>query len=140
MPVSDRSGNCFEMAILSNYYALKREFISRDLLYMMSISAPGDHVCCVISTASIASTQHSYSTVKEFIQDNVARAFLMVDPWLNVVCSGNEYLRDGSRQLDKWSRDGKRVSWNGSQGGGWYPPGGEYKDKFAISPVRLSPF
>lgn len=140
MPISDRSGNCYEMAALSNYYALKREFISRDLLYMMSITHPGDHVCCVISTVPIAGTRWSYPTVQSFANDNASRAYLMVDPWLNLVCSGEEYLRDGSGKLDKWSANGKRISWRGSQGSGWYPPGGEYKAQFAVAPVTLEPF
>jgi hypothetical protein len=140
MPVSDRSGNCLEMAVLSNYFAFKREFVRRELLYMMSITAPGDHSCCVISTEPIASNRRSYSSVAEFTRDNAARAYLVVDPWLNVVCSGDEYLQMGSSQLDRWSGLGKRVCWSGSQGDGWYPPGGEYKDKFAIAPVGLRPF
>jgi hypothetical protein len=140
MPISDRSGNCYEMAVLSNYYALKREFISRDLLYMMSIEAPGDHSCCIISTVPIPGTGLSYATVQSFAASNATRAYLVVDPWLNLVCSGNEYLRDGSGKLDKWSANGKRVSWRGSQGAGWYPPGGEYKDQFAVAPVTLSSF
>ncbi len=140
MPVTDRSGNCYEMAILSAYYAMKIECLNRSLLYIGSIKDPGDHVFCLVATDKIAASRLSYASVNSFTSDNMARAWLVIDPWLNTTCGADDYLNQSGAKLDKWTADGKRVSWTGSQGSGWYPPGGEYKRVFATAPVTLEPF
>lgn len=141
MQICHRSGNCGEMAALSAYYALKTEFIDRDLIHIGELNDPGDHAFCLIAPVRINDSNLSFSTVKEFTKSSAAKSWLVIDPWLNVACTADDYLTAGGAKLDKWAADGKRVAWHaGAQGNGWYVPNGEYKDAFAKAPLELEPF
>lgn len=139
VPLADRAGNCGEMAALAGYYVLTTEFLQRNLIYTGEISSPGDHVFCLVAAAPLAANLLNFASVSAFTQNSSAGSFLIIDPWLNTTSSGKDYLTLGGQKLDKWQSDGKRISWTGSQGPGWYPPGGEYKTAFAAAPVALTP-
>ncbi|AMK78914.1 MULTISPECIES: hypothetical protein [Methylomonas] len=141
MNVGDRSGNCGEMAALSGYYALKIHFIKPELIYIGTVYKKGDHAFCLISEDTINSKHLNFSSVAEFTQLQAAKAWLIVDPWLNTVCRADQYLLESGNKLNEWTTDGKRVNWNsGSQGPGWYVPNGEYKTEFGKAPIKLMPF
>jgi hypothetical protein len=145
MPVSDRSGNCMEMAALSNYEAINDHNTGRFLCYLCFITAPGDHAFALISEHPIMDRRAmGYASVLKFTQSPFARSWLVIDPWLNTVCTADSYLATGGQKLEEWTAKGKRIAWvHGSQGAGFYPPGGsngEYKQKFAIAPLAIAPF
>ena len=140
MPVTDRSGNCGEMAALSAYYALKTEFIKRERIFIGSVTNPGDHAFCLVSQAEITKTL-TFASVTEFTKSKAAPSWMIIDPWLNVAGPASTYITEGGKKLDKWTAEGKRVAWHaGSKGPNWYAPNGEYKTAFISAPVQLSPF
>lgn len=141
MDISNRSGNCGEMAALSAYYALKINFTRRDLLFVGCLGGKGDHAFCLVAQESIASSVIKYASLAEFISLKAAKSWLMIDPWLNTACYANDYLTQSGNKLEKWAADGKRVSWHGgSQGPGWYVPNGEYKTEFGKATLSMYPF
>ena len=91
----------------------------------------------MISTSNLK----RFASVSEFTKAKVAANWLIIDPWLNLVCKANDYLRLGGKKLDDWGACGKRISWHaGTQGPGWYNPDGEYKVEFGNAPVQLVAF
>jgi len=148
MPVGETSGNCVEMAALADYMALETYNTRRSLCYYCQITRPGDHVFALISETPIVvgfgGKGTSFSSVRDFTQYSGAKKWLVIDPWLNTVCTANEYLQQGSNKLDKWTAQGKRVAWNSpTHGMAFVPPGGsnsEYKAAFEIAPIALYPF
>lgn len=140
MPPANRAGNCGEMAALSAYWSLKTELIRRDHIYVGAVTAPGDHAFCLVAGVQITKGLR-FASVKEFTRSSSARAWVIIDPWLNVACSADRYLIEGGQKLDKWTSDGKRICWHGgADKWGWYAPNGDYKDKFTEAPVILMPF
>jgi len=141
MKITDRSGNCGEMAGLSAYYVLKTEFIRRNLIYIGTVNDPGDHVFCLVSEAPLSKNSRAFESVTAFTKAPPAPAWMIIDPWLNVACSARNYLMDGGQKLDKWTAEGKRVAWHaGSMGATWYSPNGEYKTAFINAPLALMDF
>lgn len=142
MPLADRSGNCGEMAALSAYYALKTEFINRNLIYIGAVDDPGDHAFCLVASADIKDSSLKFSTVTDFTKSAAAKSWLIIDPWLNVACTANDYLTEGAVKLNKWTAEGKRVAWAGRDGKSpnWYAPNGDYKDAMVNAPLDLIPF
>lgn len=141
MTIADRSGNCIEMAALSAYYALKINFIRRDLIYIGRLTDPGDHAFCLVSQGAIPSSALEYSKLSDCTGSKPAASWLIIDPWLNTVCYANDYLTKSSQKLEKWTAEGKRVYWGGvEQGPGWYVPNGEYMTEFSKAPLTLEPF
>lgn len=141
VPMDDRSGNCQEQAALAAWHLLKSEFLPRNRIHIVSITHPGDHVFCLVSGVPIPETARHFASVSQFVQARVAPSYLVIDPWLNTCCSADQYLLRGGQKLDKWQAAGKRVSWHaGSQGPGWYPPGGEYKTTFGQAPLQIASF
>jgi len=141
VPITDRAGNCGEQAALSAWYALKTEFIRRDLIYIATITNPGDHVFCLVTDRPIANPPQAYASVRAFCGANDAPNYLVIDPWLNTSSAGDQYLLRAGQKLEEWQQDGKRVGWaHGRQGNGWYPPAGEYKHLFAFAPVSIQAF
>ena len=140
LPAGQCSGNCDEMSTMSAYYAYSDCLVAKDRLFIADVTQPADHVFCVV-TDGTPMTKSSFGSVTEFTTDAAAKKWLVIDPWLHVCCHGGDYLTKGNGQLNKWDSDGKRISWAyGSQGRGWYPAGGEYKDRFADGPVELVGF
>lgn len=136
-----RAGNCGEMAALSAYYTVKTKFIKQSLVYVGELSDPGDHAFCLVAPVKLDDKFKKFSSVSDFTKERAAKSWLIIDPWLNVVCNANDYLTKGGQKLDKWATDGKRVAWHaGTQGPGWYVPNGEYKTEFGNAPVELMPF
>ena len=41
------------------------------------------------------------------------------------------------QKLNLWQSRNKRLSWNGAQGAGWYPPGGEDAQSFLAARLQL---
>ncbi len=139
MTVAHRSGNCGEMAALSAYYVLKSEFLKRELVYIGEVNPPGDHAFCLVSSVKITKSLN-FPSVTAFTQSKSAPSWMIIDPWLNVACSADDYITEGNIKLNKWTGEGKRVAWNGSQGWAWYPPSGEYQQAFVNAPLVLRPF
>lgn len=145
MPTGETGGNCIEMAALADYLAIKEVHIPRWLCYWCSLMPPGDHCFAMVAESPIMDTRMlAFASVEGFTKAPWAKTWLVIDPWLNTVCTANHYLEEGGSRLEKWAADGKRVAWHhGSEGPGWYPPGGsksEYKAAFGIAPVHIHPF
>jgi len=137
MPVTDRSGNCMEMAALSAYMVFEGNYAGPSCVYYASIEKPGDHAFCLVVQGW--GLMPEYSSVSKFTQAPSSRSWFVIDPWLNVVCTADEYLFYAHVMLEKWGIDGKRIAWiHGTQGRGWYPPIGEYRDKFKEAPISLT--
>ena len=141
MPPAHRAGNCWEMSVLSAYYILNDKHIDRDFICIASVFYPADHMFCVISEVRIKERQ-VYASISDFISDGSGLSSIIVDPWLNVACLARNYLEEVEKKLDKWTMEGKRISWaEGPQGPGWYAPNGGYKEALTIrGPVVLAPF
>jgi hypothetical protein len=66
---------------------------------------------------------------------------VVIDPWLGFACNASDYLELGGVKLESWAGKSKRISWHaGSQGPGWYPANGEYKEAFARAPLEIVNF
>lgn len=140
LPHGHCSGNCDEMSSLSAYYAEVDYHVPRAQLYVAELSAPADHVFCVVADDK-PSVPASFTTVLAFTQDPRAKEWLIIDPWLHVCCRVKDYLTKGGEKLEKWAADGKRISWSHpTQGAGWWPPNGDYKARFAEGGVKLVGF
>ncbi len=133
-----RSGNCGEMADMAAYLANECEHIPADQIYIGILSSPGQHVFCLVADAVIPRANRSAQTLFGFCK--AAQNHLIIDPWLNTACLSGAYIRRTRERLIKWAGDGKRISWNGSQGQGWYPPAGEYMAAMQRAPVDLYSF
>jgi len=134
--VSERSGNCFEMAILSAYYAWSFYHIDRSRIYIAGVLAPGDHAFCLIAPVQIAPSCLQFGSVTDFVDSGSVVKWAICDPWLNVACGASDYLTNGGQKLDKWAAEGKLIGWNGR----WSEADGLYKSEFCKSPVKLKQF
>jgi len=132
MPKEKRSGNCMEMAALSAYYVIVRGYAEPDCTHFVQITKPGDHAFCLVTPNKLSDCDLTpFSSVTAFTKSASASKWFVIDPWLNVACFANEYLFSAHGQLEKWGWEGKRIAWkHGSQGQGWYPATGEYRNKF----------
>ena len=145
MPIGETSGNCVEMAALALYDAFTNYHTNRSLCYWSSISKPGDHCFALISETPIMDMRvRQFGSVRAFTKGPLAREWLVIDPWLNTVCTADHYLEQGGKKLEQWAAQGKRIAWeHGSVGLGWYAPGGsksEYKAAFEIAPIAFHAF
>lgn len=119
------AGNCGEMAAVSAYLAISQGLAQASEVHIGTIYSPGDHVFCAIGN------QPSGSSV-----GTMTGGALIVDPWLNTVCTAGHYFFDAQEKLKKWHRDGKRVISTSSTGElGWYDPGGTYMTRFISAPL-----
>jgi len=137
---SHRSGNCDEMSSLSAFYAYRDYNVPQDCLYVVTVSPPADHVFCVVTEQAVQDTDQLFASVTAFVNDDVAKMWVIIDPWLHVCCRVKDYLTKANEQLDKWGAAGKRIDWFGSLGDGWYAPNGEYKTDFAKGRVIFEEF
>jgi hypothetical protein len=143
MPVGTTSGNCVEMAAVAGYRALTTYGISKSLCYTCSVEPPGDHFFALVSenritTWNYAQAGMNFASVREFCKSPYAKKWLVIDPWLNTVCTADTYLQVGGEKLGQWTGQGKRIHWAHSQHGpGWHEPGGEYRQAFAIAPLAI---
>jgi hypothetical protein len=131
------SGNCVEMAALAGYEARETYNVAWKFLYSANVMPPGDHVFTVVTDTIVSKP---FASVREFTETSCVKKWLIIDPWLNVCCTANAYLELGSKKLNQWSAQGKRIRWTGSVGDGWYEPGGEYDLAFAQSPLKFKGF
>jgi hypothetical protein len=108
-------------------------------VFIGGIEKPGDHCfCCVVLEEGGGPLACTYPSVRAFTTDPALQKVGIIDPWLNVACLPEDYLDFAGLQLAKWGSVGKRIAWSfGKQGPGWYPPNGEYAEKFAEGPVRI---
>ena len=96
---------------------------------------------CLVSELKIE-TRPVYASVVDYIIYGSGLSSIIVDPWCNVACWACDYSNEVEKKLDKWTMEGKRISWaEGPQGPGWYAPNGGYKEALTIrGPVVLAPF
>ena len=136
-----RAGNCGKMACVAGYLAHVDWGVGLKNILMVTLSSPADHEFCMIDTRGTEWNNKQCPTVRQFAKSVVAPDFLIIDPWLNTVCAGDEYLRDGTAKLKKWGDDGKRVRFYGSEGEGWYPAScDEYLSAFAAGKIEITGF
>lgn len=135
-----RSGNCGEMSDVAAFYANEHEHVPAPHIYIGVITAPGQHVFCLISDAPIPAPLRVANTVFNFCRAQPAH--MIIDPWLNTACLTRHYVAETKVRLTKWQTEGKRISWGGPDGTrkGWYPPAGEYKAAMQRAPVTLYPY
>ena len=136
----DRAGNCKEMAVLAGWAVLQHGFLKPDHIFKGLVSGRGDHAFCLLTPDNLP-PKTSFPTVRDFIYSEHAVSWIIIDPWLNVVCRVNHYLTAAGQKFEKWGGAGKRVWWDhGKVGPTWYPPQGEYRDVFGKAPLILTPF
>lgn len=129
-----RSGNCFEMAILSAESALREYSVPHDQIFICTVSRPGDHVFCLIGSGI---TKKYFNNVSDLCSagyiDNI-----IIDPWLNISTKRCNYTSMVSLKLDAWAGQGKRLYWEKDNRAGWFSPVGDYEDTLINkAPVRL---
>ena len=141
MKIDHRSGNCRHMAALSVYYLIADKLIKPDLIYIGRLKRPGDHAFCLVSTERMGE-QVEFSSVSDLASSGSAPSWTIVDPWLNVACRANDYVTKVYQKLDKWTADGKRISWGGGKEGfpDWYVPNGEYREALVNAPLELTAY
>jgi len=140
LPRGERAGNCREMAVLAGWLVLEHGFLKPDHIFKGSVCYPIEHAFCLLTPDNLPPTTN-FPTVRDFIYSWHAISWIIIDPWLNLVCRVNQYLTRAGQKLEKWGGAGKRVWWeHGKVGATWYPPQGEYRDKFGKAPLRLTPF
>lgn len=140
-PPATRTGNCLEMACLSAHYAYWEYGIDKRFLYIADFDSPGDHAFCLVTEKKgIADDDADFNSVADLMKEGERKGWLIIDPWLNVCCRTKFYIDKANEKLEKWGGAGKRISWTGSKGLGWYPANGEYKEKFSTCSVTVKPF
>jgi hypothetical protein len=128
---------CDELAFLSRYHARKALKPKINAAVFLKLLAPADHGLCVVGEPALL-TRLNGAAVNAlgttFKQNDDAWA---VDPWLGVCCLLHDYPNQARQKLNLWQSRNKRLSWNGAQGAGWYPPGGEYAQSFLAARLQL---
>ena len=129
-----RSGNCGEMACVSSYLAVAQYMASRAKVYLGCVTPPGDHAFCLLAL----SNPPAWRRVRDMSGAGESGSYV-IDPWLNIACEAGFYGMLAAEKLEKWHRDGKRVSWGGPNDNapGWYDPVGTYADAFRDSPLQF---
>lgn len=125
------AGNCVEMAAVAAALAIDRHHVPGHAVYLASITRPGDHVFCVVSSKA-----PTWPNVMAMAPDApVASGAFVIDPWLNTACPGEDYKWAAFTKIGEWSCDGKRIAWSGVNGNalGWWEPTGSYFDCFMHS-------
>ena len=149
MPTTERWGNCSEMAEFAGCWAITKHNVAPGQVFIGYITDPGDHCFCLIGPhyAGLGFGSHrvqevGYDSVAQFVASRAAARGMVVDPWLNTVCKGSDYLLMAGAKLETWSGDGKRVFWKSPTRTdmGWHNPSGAYKTRFAQAPVDIEPF
>jgi hypothetical protein len=137
------SGNCFEMAVMSAYFAMSKYNASADELRLGSVLPPGDHAFCLIGATKEVRDEEDLDSVNELTGTRLAEVAYIVDPWLNTACKAKYYLMHARQRFQKWHKDCKRISWSGEDGRspGWYSPLGDYDKVFMYKArVKLARF
>lgn len=134
-----RSGNCSEMGWVAGYLCINDYQLARANAYMGHVNPPGDHAFCLIVVNGVPSPAWTTPSQMTANSHNGNLCFV-IDPWLNVACEACSYADVSAAKLRKWHSDGKRVSWTGGLGPGWYAPGGSYATAFQTAPLTFHAF
>jgi hypothetical protein len=136
------SGSCMEMSCLSAYRVCEEGLAPVDRVYIAKLAPPADHMFCVVVFPEITDKRlMKFDSVKALTQAQGAAGWTILDPWLNVTCRPRSYLNLAGVRLDEWGAGGKRIFWtHGQQKAGWYPPHGEYMQRFAQATLTLVPY
>lgn len=125
------SGNCAEMASVAAMLAFQPQYgYQRAWSRVATVGAPGDHAFCILSM-----TVPRWARPSAMIGAAGASGAYVIDPWMNIACSAEEYWGLVLLKVQKWAREGKRIWWHGPQGRGWYIPTGPYALAFANAPI-----
>lgn len=130
------SGNCGEMAAVAGTIAVDTYGYPEARVYVGIISDPGDHVFCLLAITGAAPSWANASSMTGVVGN---AGHYIIDPWLNTACAAEEYWGLAQEKVRKWGRDGKRISWNGPSGVGWYNPDGAYSQAFGAGPLSFYP-
>jgi hypothetical protein len=140
MPPAHRSGNCLEMAVLSARWVKERRYADPVRMYIVRVQKPGDHVFFLVEEyEGYKKLKGEYRQLSQFVASRAAPTCTIIDPWLHVACTGDKYLVESGKTLQKWASTGKRVYWEGPRGPGWYPPIGPYSTDFVNAPLDIYP-
>lgn len=122
------AGNCDEMALLAIYKVVA----AYQQKYVYKVSLSFDHVFCYVGLLPL-------SSVKVSGFKDMGDAGFAIDPWLNVVCPIKHYEFMASAKLEKWTAEGKRISWRNTRTKKWgaYVPNGEYKQAMIRSDAKF---
>jgi hypothetical protein len=124
------AGNCGEMA-RSAATQVRNFWLARQSTYIGKLESPGDHEFCIVAENPQRLKNLSLLTNGKYSE------WVVIDPWLNVCCTANNYLSEVGRQLKKWAGAGKHILWNKR----FYRPTGSYKENFEkMSGVRFTKF
>jgi hypothetical protein len=127
------------MGWVAGYLCIDDYHLARNKAYMGHITGTGDHAFCLIAVTGVPSP--AWTTAGQMTQGSHGGSLcFVIDPWLNVACEACDYADLSAAKLRKWQSDGKRVSWNGGLGPGWYAPGGTYAAAFQTAPLAFLPF
>lgn len=125
------AGNCESMADLAIYRACKKHLVARSLVFLASVTKPGDHAFCYIGN-------RDFNRCSD-LRPGSSNGFI-IDPWLNVACAAGDYPARASAQLAEWTRKNKRVLWMQNEKRGWHVAGnGDYEKELMRSDIAFVP-
>ena len=127
--------NCGEMATLA-FYKVRERGENKEHVMLGRLSGKGDHVFCYVSAQGNPSRRGLMTSVEAMTGDG-----LVIDPWLNVVCTAANYKTQAIEKFRKWQTEGKRilVLKDASQDKVyWASPLGSYLTNFLQQPLVFS--
>jgi hypothetical protein len=107
------SGNCYEMACIAAHLVKKKLHPA----YIGIIDSPGDHAFCLASTVNPPATWTNVNEMSMAMDVEGVEQWI-IDPWLGICCSVQDYSNKGQAKLRKWTQRGKRVLTRGQ----WVEP------------------
>ncbi len=125
-------GNCWEQACMAAYIANQQGFKN---VFIGSIRSPGDHAFCFIGKEGDVPGMN-YKKVRDML--GTPWGAWIVDPWANTCAIVSQYPSFFVSKMDKWTRDGKRVSLSNGAFSGWIEPNNKlYRDGFMDGPLTF---
>ncbi|MFL0810105.1 MAG: hypothetical protein K6L76_06800 [Agarilytica sp.] len=127
----NQRGNCTEMAYVA-FRKVKLLGEPRENVMIGTITGRGDHVFCYVSSGGNPSLRSGGSRVTSVKQ--MRGEGIVIDPWMNIVCTAQNYELTARAKLRKWQQDGKRILVAKKEGGQsigyWASPQGTYQTNF----------
>jgi hypothetical protein len=126
----EAAGNCGEMARSAARAVSNIPLPRQPTTYIAKLDSGGDHEFCILAV-----NPKRLAPLSNLRQPKYSE-WVVIDPWLNVCCTADNYLAEAGRQLEKWAAVGKHILWRGK----FYRPTGSYKESFEMSGVQFTKF
>jgi hypothetical protein len=97
-----KAGNCIEMSALACYYA---SLISDSVTIYEAHAGLHSFAILIDENADFDDDANTVSKMREARMQGV----FIVDPWMNIACTANDYLERSFQKLMQWQTQGKTI-------------------------------